>query len=396
MSILELLLAAVALPALAAAFYLLGLTLVAARRSPAASAAQNTGVLPRFRVVVPAHNEATGIARTVTSLRALSYPTDRFDVVVVADNCTDGTADIARAAGARVIERIDDTQRGKGYGLAYAFERLLAEPAVAWDAAVVVDADTVVTPQLLGAFAARLAAGEQAVQCTYLPTPPTGRLGVITAVAFTAFHVVRSTARERLGLSAGLRGNGMAFSRTLLGTVPHHAFSRTEDVEFGVQLGLRGIRVAYVADAAVYGDMPEDRRAAAVQRSRWIGGRIEIARRHVPALLRDAVQRRSVLSADLAVDLLVPPLSLLLLAVCAGLVLSLSAAAPLATVLWTVATLSLAVHVLDAARRAGRLGELLLASWSIMPYAVEKTFIALRSFRPGGREWVRTARVGET
>jgi 1,2-diacylglycerol 3-beta-glucosyltransferase len=391
---LELLLAAAALPALAAAFYLLALTLIAADRAPAVPAPAPT-TLPRFRVVVPAHDEAAGIARTVASLHALVYPSDYFEVVVVADNCTDRTAEVARAAGATVLERQDASRRGKGYALAYAFDRLAAEPAGAWDAVVVVDADTLVTPHLLSAFAARFAAGEVAVQCTYLPTPTAGSLGVITDVAFTAFHVVRSTARERLGLSAGLRGNGMAFSRALLAGVPHHAFSRTEDLEFGVQLGLRGTRVAYAADATVFGDMPDDRRVAAIQRSRWIGGRLEIARRHAAGLLLGAVRHRSALRADLAFDLLVPPLSLLLLAVLAGLGAALIAVAQVPAALWGAAAIALAVHVLDAARRAGRRRELLLASWSIAPYALEKTFIALRSLRPGGREWVRTARTGE-
>jgi 1,2-diacylglycerol 3-beta-glucosyltransferase len=384
------LLAAAALPALAATLYLLALTVIARRPVPS-PAPLAPSLLPRMRVVVPAHDEEAGIARTVASLRALAYPADRFDVVVVADNCSDGTAAAARAAGARVLERQDASLRGKGYALAFAFERLLTERG--WDAAVVVDADTLVAPNLLHAFGSRIGAGEQAVQCTYLPTPSPGRLGVITDVAFTAFHVVRSTARERLGLSAGLRGNGMAFTRALLAGVPHHAFSRTEDLEFGVQLGLRGIRVAYAGDATVFGDMPDDRRVAATQRSRWIGGRLEIARLHAVPLLREAVRQRSALRADLAIDLIVPPLSILLLAVVAGFTAALVAASPLPVALWGASTVALAVHVLDAARRAGRLSELLLAAWSIGPYALEKTVIALRSVLPGDREWVRTARV---
>src|SRR5688572_13198249 len=145
----DLLLAVCALPVLGASAYLLGLALMA-RRVPAPATA--TADI-RFDVIVPAHNEEGEIAATVRSLRSVDYPPHLYRVIVVADNCTDGTATAAQAAGADVLVREERERRGKGYALAYAFRRSLADGVA--QAIVVVDADTLVSKNLLTAFAAR-------------------------------------------------------------------------------------------------------------------------------------------------------------------------------------------------------------------------------------------------
>src|SRR5438105_3552486 len=127
-----------ALLALVPTGYLFFLSLLSARLKPPPPAPQTTW----FVIVVPSHNEETGIARTVENLLKLSWPKELFKVLVVADNCKDATAQRARAAGAEVLERTDLVKRGKGYALAYAFETVLAEGNS--DAVVVVDADTIV------------------------------------------------------------------------------------------------------------------------------------------------------------------------------------------------------------------------------------------------------------
>lgn len=391
-------LAVAGLPVLAASLYLLGLTVLSWRAvlGPAAGPTDT-----RFCVLVPAHNEARGLPATLASLRALDYPTDRRAIVVVADNCDDDTAGVAAAGGAHVIVRRDAERRGKGWALQYAIDRLLEPGApIAWDALVVVDADTVVSPHLLRAAAARLAAGAAAVQAAYLPKRgDDGATAVITEVAFAAFHLVRSSARERLGLSCGLRGNGMAFSRDLLRAVPHTAFSRAEDLEFGVLLGLRGIRVAFAGDAVVYGDMPARADVVARQRDRWIGGRMGLARRFVPALVATAVRHRSRIAADLACDLLVPPVSLLAVLSIAGLALAaglwLAGAGSGALAVWVAAAAALAIHVAEGARVSGRGVAFVRAAASLPGYAVGKAVIALRSLRRSDGVWVRTARDGD-
>ena len=399
MTFLNLILAAAGLPLLACTLYLLTLTVLSLRTN---APVRDGGSMIRFRVVVPAHNEEQGLARTLWSLRRLDYPQSRFQIVVVADNCTDRTAQVARECGARVMERHDTTLRGKGYALQFAFDKLAEEAPHAWNAAVVVDADTQVTPNLLQAFANRLGGGERAVQAAYLPAPSGGgALSMITEIAFTAFHVVRSTARERLGLSVGLRGNGMAFDRSLLAAVPHDAFSRTEDLEFGLRLGLTGARIAFATEATVYGDMPSHDAVATTQRSRWIGGRVELARAHVGTLIREALRRRSAILADLALDLLVPPVSVLMVALAvgstlAGLFTLASGSLGIGAVIWFAASGALALHVGDAARRAGRLRALLTAPRALSAYALEKLLITIRSFQPTDLSWVRTARPGES
>ena len=239
-----------AMPALLAGTYLLVLTL-ASRRENVPPLLD----LPlRFAIVVPAHNEAAGIGETVKSLLAVDWPEERMCVLVLADNCQDQTAVQARAAGAQVIERFDHERRGKGYALQLAFDHLLGQ---GWaDAVVVVDADTLVAPNLLRAFAARIGAGARAVQADYrVRNVDDSWRTRLMAIAFTTFHTVRSLARERLGLSCGLRGNGMCFATSTLRAVPHSAASLVEDVEYGLLLGEAGIRVHHASDAHVLGEM---------------------------------------------------------------------------------------------------------------------------------------------
>ena len=129
------------------------------------------------------------------------------------------------------------------------------------------------------------------------------------AIALGSIHRVRSRARERLGVSCGIRGNGWCVTHALLDTVPYRSFSLTEDVEFGIELGLAGYRVAYCDESHVNGEMVTSERAARSQRQRWEGGRARLIREKVPVLLRTAVGRRSAVCLDLALDLLVVPLS---------------------------------------------------------------------------------------
>jgi cellulose synthase/poly-beta-1,6-N-acetylglucosamine synthase-like glycosyltransferase len=302
-----------ALPVVAASGYLFVLTVRSSRSGSPAYRAPGA----RFAIVVPAHDEAAGIAATVESVLAVDYPLDRFEVIVVADNCTDDTAARASAAGAKVLERVDAGRRGKGFALAHAFERIVAERKA--DAVVVVDADTIVSPNLLRAFDARIAAGAGAVQADYaVRNPDSGWRPRLMAIALGMFHVVRSTGRENLGVSCGLRGNGMCFTTALLAEVPHDAYSVVEDVEYGIRLGERGHRVHYAGEAHVYGEMVSSEKASRSQRERWERGRRQLVKDHGFRLLRRAVATRSLLLFDLAMDLLVPPLSTLVAATVAG------------------------------------------------------------------------------
>ena len=304
MIILEAAVLLLAVPVLAACGYLLLLTILSKRPTPPASSAPTL----KFDVVVPAHNEEEGIRHTVANLSAMEWPGPFRRIVVVADNCTDQTAERAREAGATVLVRNDPNVRGKGYALKLAFEESLRKGFA--DAVVVVDADTMVSSNLLHAFASRLQQGAHAIQAHYGVSNPsvTWRTRLMT-VALALFNGVRSMGRERLGLSTGLRGNGMCFSRDILRRVPHEAFSLVEDLEYGIRLGQAGERVFFAWEAEVLGEMVSSEKASRSQRRRWEGGRKEMVRRWAPPLLREALRRRSGLLFDLAIDLLIPPLS---------------------------------------------------------------------------------------
>jgi 1,2-diacylglycerol 3-beta-glucosyltransferase len=303
---------ALALPAVLSTGYLLLLTLLS-RSLPARHPRSR---LLRFDIIVPAHNEAQVIARTVTSLRGIEWPAHRFRILVCADNCTDATAECARAAGAQVIERHNPEQRGKGYALDFAF--YTSRQAMLADAVVVVDADTEVSSNLLEAIAARLEEGAQAVQVHYGVLNPLAswRTRLIT-IAKGAVHIVRSRARERLGVSCGVRGTGWCVTHHLLQVVPYRAFSLTEDVEYGIDLGLAGFRVAYADEADCNGEMASGEQSARSQRQRWERGRFQLMRSKTGLLLRTALRRRSAVCLDLALDLLVLPLSYVALTVVA-------------------------------------------------------------------------------
>jgi 1,2-diacylglycerol 3-beta-glucosyltransferase len=381
-----------AVPVTLADGYLLSLTLLSGRLRPPSYG--NPEV--RFAIVVPAHNEQDGIGLTVENLFAVDYPKPLFSVVVVADNCSDETAPRAERAGARVFVRHDETLRGKGYALAHAFEKLAPEV----DAIVVVDADTVVSPNLLKAFAARITSGAMAVQADYAVRNPDAAWRTrLMAIAFGAFHVLRSTARERLGLSAGLRGNGMCFTTRLLEEIPHDAYSIVEDVEYGIKLGEAGYRVHYAAEAHVYGEMVSSASASSSQRQRWEGGRAALAGSRGLSLLFEAVVRRDRVLLDLALDILIPPLSTLVVWNVAGLTFTVVAKVvfgkPVSSMIWIVNLGAIGVYVLRGWALSGTGLRGLVDLGSAPAYVVWKMWLRMtRTAQPS--TWVRTTREAET
>ncbi len=380
-------------PVLMWAGYLLLLTALSSRPEPERLPVPGIRApKTRFRICVPAHDESAGIGATVESLLAIDYPRELFDVLVIADNCSDDTADQARRAGAVVLERRSETERGKGYALHHAFERLPENV----DAVAVIDADTLVSPNLLRAFEARLLAGAHAVQADYaVRNPNAGWRTRLIAIAFGAFHIVRSRGRERMGVSAGLRGNGMCFSASVLRQVPHEAFSVVEDVEYGIRLAEAGFRVFYADEAHVYGEMVSNARAARSQRERWEGGRAALTRKYAARLLRKALSGDK-LCFDLALDVLVPPLSRV--AVLASVGLSVVAAAnllgvrlPLSRAVYGTSVFSVIAYVLRGWAVSGT-GARGLVDLALAPaYIVWKATLAGRPARSDA-EWVRTAR----
>jgi len=397
--------------ALAAVSSLLVLLAAAAvRRRPAPISAPPL----LLTAIVPAHNEEAVLADTLASLNAQSYPAECFEVVVVADNCTDATAAIARRLGATVLERTHASERGKGYALNCAISHLLAQPLVA-DGFVIVDADTVAAPDFLQCISARISQntdlrGYGAWQGRYgvLNARDGWRAALMTA-AFDLVNHVKPQGRDALGLSAGLKGNGMAFTRALAEELPWPGGSLTEDLDYGLELARRfDLRVQYVPEAQVQAQMPATAEQAASQRSRWERGRYGLVRERALPLLGEGLRRRSFLLLDAAWDLLMPPLAELaaLLLVFLGLTLlgALTHLLPHST-FWLFAAgfglLGLGVYVFGGLKIAGAGPEAYAALARAPWYALWKFALLFTGRKRPQKtadgipadEWVRTERI---
>src|SRR5579871_3601390 len=235
--------------------YLLFLTVAAAafgrRRIPAAAASRRS-----FAILVPAHNEEAVIGRLMASLNALDYPDDKFDICVVADNCDDATAAIARGARARVYERHTQDERGKGFALRWLLGELEREGRT-YDAYVIVDADSILAPNFLQAMDARLAHGARVVQayCSVRNADQSAGAGLRYA-ALAAVHYLRPLGRSVFGWSCGLKGNGMCFEASIFHEFTWRWFTLAEDVEFHLALVERGVSVQFAPETWVKADMP--------------------------------------------------------------------------------------------------------------------------------------------
>jgi cellulose synthase/poly-beta-1,6-N-acetylglucosamine synthase-like glycosyltransferase len=386
----DLILVVLALPATAASLYLLLFTLLSRAPPPALRSSRRL----RFDVIVPAHDEAAGIEGVVAGLRKLDWPAEGFRVLVVADNCTDSTAALARAAGAEVLERRDPSRRGKGYALDFAFQ---ISQARGWaDAVVVIDADTGVSANLLEAFAGRIDDGAKAIQAHYgVLNPHASWRTRLMAIALASFHRVRSRARERLQLSCGLRGNGWCVTPRLLRQVPYRAFSLAEDIEYGIELGLAGHRVHYADEAQVAGVMVSGEAAARTQRQRWEKGRFQLIRSRILPLLKAAGDPDGKVCLDLALDLLVPPLSYVavnvaVLIVLAGIALLWDSSAEIGLWLGLICGLCLLLYVLRGWQLSGVGVRGLMDLARVPSFVLWKVLLMLRA--RGSAEWVRTKR----
>jgi 1,2-diacylglycerol 3-beta-glucosyltransferase len=383
------LLAVIGIPPVISCAYLLALTLLSQRPKSMVPSSRTL----KFDVVVPAHNEAGVIERTISSLRKIDWPPDRYRILVIADNCTDSTAALAQSAGADVLERHDTTLRGKGYALAFAF-RSSRERAWA-NAVVIIDADAEVSANLLVAFAARIEQGAHAVQAHYgiLNPMASWRTRLIT-IAKAAFHIVRSRARERLGLSCGIRGNGWCVTHELLTQVPYQAYSLTEDLEFGIDIGLAGYRVAYADEAHSDAEMVTNEKVASTQRRRWEGGRFQLIKSRTIPLFAAAFRRADMVCLDLALDLIVLPLSyvtlnVLLLMACALL----AAYWHLADFGWIWVSLACAGGLLAYVLRGWQLSG--IGARGLLDLARAPVFLMWKvvlMLRPRSEGWVRTDR----
>ena len=361
--------------------YILATTLAALK--PIKSTVPSTN--PRkIAILIPAHNETLLIGDTVRDAFRQTYPRDRYTVFVIADNCTDDTAALAREAGARVLERSGNP--GKGQALNEAFKTLMPED---WSAFVVLDADSELHHHALDMLDREMASGAAVIQIRIAVQNPNDSM-VTRAMELSqaSFNALRPRGRAALGLSAGINGNGFCVTRDTIMKVPYLAHSIVEDIEYHMLLLKAGIRVRFLDSIWVKAQIPMGGRGARVQRVRWERGRIITIRNYAPGLFRDLL-RGQPYAVDGLVDVLMPPVSLLALA----LLPALFAGSDVQKALAIAGCATLGLHYFLSALRYGKVRSLLLLSAYIPWYIISKTFVVLASlFTDRTLAWERTDR----
>lgn len=341
-------------------------------------------------IVVPAHNEEDGIARTVRGLRQACKDDGNSQLWVVADNCTDDTAHLAARAGAHVLQRHDTNCRGKGHALEFAF-RQLADQGVSWF--VVIDADSTVDDGFLAHLRRAMHPSRQALQACYLSRPTHTLRGRLARLAQFGFNRVRLLGRSRLGASVGLLGNGFALRADTIAQVPYTAHSVAEDLEYHLHLALAGITVHHVPGASVWGEIAESGIGAAQQRARWEGGRLRMVREWSVALLASSMRGQPHVLEPLAELWLLPlGLHVALLALAA---LGMHPVGLLATGTGVVAvTLYLLAIALRTPVSRGELAALMLAPAYVLWKLTLLPLTLAKSRR--NASWVRAERAAHT
>ncbi len=344
-------------------------------------------------VLMPAHNEASGITAAIRSVLDQLHPGDRL--LVVADNCTDDTANVARAAGAEVVERHDANLRGKGYALDFGVKWLEQSPP---SVVIIIDADCIAQPGSLGCLANDCVASGRPVQALYLMhAPPGSRLSVrIAEFAWLIKNKLRPLGSLALGWPCQLMGTGMAFPWAIIQRAPLATGHLVEDMKLGLDLAQAGTPPLFCPQALVTSSFPTDTEGVKSQRTRWEHGHLSVLTTVGPQMIWRALTTRNMSLFAMALDLMVPPL--------AALVLTLGALVLLNTAWWLttsnvqplvvslIAAALVLVSVALAWFREGRhvvsLGEMLALPW----YVAAKIPVYIRLFTKRQVEWVRTKR----
>ena len=244
----------------------------------------------RFALLVPAHNEEGVVGLAVQSLVSQKYPRGLFDIFVVADHCSDNTAPVAAAAGARVLDHSGPgLKAGKGRALKWVTAKILALGG--YDAFCYFDADSLAHPGFLEAMNAHLAAGDKALQGRQVAKNTSKLLSKILASGHLVSNRFFQLPKQALGLSANLNGKGMCFSSEVAAAFHWDETCLTEDIEMQMRLVRHGVHIAWAQDALVYDEEPEELSQYICRTIRWTRGSLDVARRHLPGLFARALRR---------------------------------------------------------------------------------------------------------
>lgn len=261
-----------------------------------------------FALVVAAHNEEKVIGPLVENLLQLEYPKELYDVFVVADNCVDKTALIARNAGAMVHQRFNDTKKGKGYALEWMFHRLFRLERQ-YDAVIIFDADNLVKENFLVEMNSKLCQGDKIIQCYLDSKNPFDTWVTNTfSISFWLTNRLLQLARFNIGLSNVLGGTGMCISTDVLRKFGWGATSLTEDLEFSMKALVHGVKTTWAHDAIVYDEKPLTFAQSWRQRKRWAQGQVDVAGRYFFTLLFKGFRERKLTYIDASVHLFQPAL----------------------------------------------------------------------------------------
>lgn len=258
----------------------------------------------RFAMVIPAHNEEMVLGDLLDNLKMLKYPKELYDVYVIADNCTDGTAELARQHGAYVFERFNKELVGKGYAMDWVFPKIFALNK-GYDAFCVFDADNLVHLDFLLEMNSRLMKGQKVLQGYLSAKNPTDSWVAGTfAIAFWTVNHLWHLGKYNIGLSTALGGTGMCIAADVIKKYGWGCECLTEDMEFSMKCLSHGIRTCWVHDAIIYDEKPIRFMASWRQRKRWAQGQFDCAERYIPILLKEGLRRHSIRILDGIMQLL--------------------------------------------------------------------------------------------
>ena len=253
----------------------------------------------RFMAIIPAHNEQEVVGNLIESLKNQNYPKNLYDIYVIADNCTDHTARVAREAGAIVYERYDETKKTKGYALDWFLQKKIEEDAP-YDAICIFDADNIVDKNFIKSMNKKLCQGEDVVQgYRDIKNPTDNWITAGYALFYWTMHRFYHLARYNLGLSPLLNGTGFMVKFDII--KENHGWKTvtlTEDIEFSLQRILKGKKLGWATDAIVYDEQPTGFKQSWSQRSRWTVGHIQCIKEYTEKLAIAAKENKTMLNFD--------------------------------------------------------------------------------------------------
>ncbi len=267
----------------------------------------------KFALLTAAHNEEAVIKYHIESLKKLDYPKDMFDIYVIADNCTDTTAEIARSEGVKVFERFSP-DRGKGFAVEWMLNELFKMENKNYDAVCLFDADNLVSSNFLSEMGAKLKQGFKSIQ-GYLDikNPNDSWVTACYATAYWSMNRMWQLARYNLGLSNALGGTGLCLDYEVLKKYGWGAHCLTEDLEFTMKLLQNGIKTAWCHDARVYDEKPVHFSQTWKQRTRWLQGHWDVAFRYMLPLIKKGIAEKKWYPIDGAIYLFQPILIMTML-----------------------------------------------------------------------------------